>query len=67
MTLEWFRVAASPYPSTEVICRDCLTKHHPPLLNRVFGASQTCAICGATDRKPTNDEAVQQIINEETK
>lgn len=54
--IEWFRVVKSgmkpTYQSTqEIICGDCLRKDKPTLLNRVFGSTQTCARCGATDAK----------------
>jgi hypothetical protein len=47
-TLEWFRVIGSA-GADRIVCQDC--RRGFTLLNRVFGASQTCAVCGATDRK----------------
>lgn len=52
--MEWFRVTSGDKPTyqgkTLIVCGECLRKYGHTLLNRVFGASQTCARCGKTDR-----------------
>lgn len=51
---QWFRVTTGGKPTyqgrTEIVCGDCLRRDKLTLLNRVFGAAQTCAHCGQTDR-----------------
>lgn len=57
---EWFRVVvdgAKPtyQGATEIVCGECLRANKLTLLNRVFGASQTCARCGKTDKKEVSN------------
>lgn len=54
--IEWFRVVAygdkPTYQGQQlIVCRQCMVTHKLTILNRVFGASQTCAKCGVTDKK----------------
>jgi hypothetical protein len=54
MNIEWFRVINPSLSSkipTLVVCRDCLGKWNLTIVNRLFGASQTCDKCGTTDKK----------------
>lgn len=53
-TIEWFRVIGETAGKSQIVCDECLYagKGTYALLNRVFGASQTCSNCGVTDRLP---------------
>lgn len=51
--ISWFRVLSNaPFDHPgDIVCQDCLVQFKLQVLNRVFGASQTCAKCGVTDKK----------------
>jgi hypothetical protein len=52
VSIEWFRVVSpETLRETLIVCHNCLRQHKLSLLNRVFGASQTCAKCGISDVK----------------
>jgi hypothetical protein len=47
--IRWVRVLHQG--RDRILCWGCFVDQKATLLNRVFGASQTCEVCGKSDKK----------------